>query len=91
MMLGEGSGLVEQAFQDYVRRLGEELLRGVRVEFLPAREQPHTDPVYPVRFKTHDADLVVGFPERMVFMPVAQEEVRQSVTCLARLVHYFRR
>jgi hypothetical protein len=91
MMPVERSRLTEQLFQDDVRRLAEELLPGVRVEFLPAREQPHTDPVYPVRFKTDSADIVVAFPESMVLVQDGQAAVREAVTCLARLVHYFRR
>jgi hypothetical protein len=90
MMPVEGSGVMDQVFQDYVRRLAEELLPGVRVEFLPPREQPHTDPVYPVRFKTDSADIVVGFPHRMIFIPDGQEGVRQTVTCLGRLIQRFR-
>lgn len=81
---------MEQVFQNYVRQLAEELLPGIRVEFLPLREPPHTDPVHPVRFKTDSADIVVGFPERMVSMPDGQEGIRLTVTCLSRLVQYFR-
>ena len=56
---------MEGTFQGYIQKLAEGLLPGVRIEFLPARELSHTDPIYPVRFKTETADLVVGFPQRM--------------------------
>lgn len=82
---------MENIFQDYVRELVEELLPGTKVEFLPARQQPHTDSVYPVRFKTETADLIVGFPERMVLMVQGDRPVRETVTQLVRLVKYFRR
>ena len=81
---------METTFQDYVRNLVEGLLPGVRVEFLPAREPSHTDPVYPVRFKTETADLVVSFPQRMVLMQDGEELVRQTVMCLVRLIYLFR-
>lgn len=90
-MFVRNNQLMEETFQDYVQHLVEGLLPGARVEFLPAREVSHTDPIYPVRFKTETADLVVSFPQRMVLMRDGEEPVRNTVMCLVRLVYYFRK
>jgi len=79
------------AFQDFVRNIIGELNPAIRVECLPPRETPHDDPVYPVRFKTDTAELIVAFPHRMVFLPEGKEEVYETVARVVRLLNYFQR
>lgn len=88
-MVGLCNSAVERTFQDYFQDLAGELLKGARVEFLPARESPHTDPIYPVRFKPEAADLIVGFRERMVLLPEGKRAVGETVVRVVRLIRYF--
>ena len=80
-----------KAFQDCIQNIIGELNPAIRVEFLLPRETPYTDPIYPVRFKTDTAELIVGFPQRMVLIPEGTGEVHETVARIVRLMNYFRR
>jgi hypothetical protein len=81
---------MEKAFQEYVRGLVRELHPAIRVEFLPARDIVHSDPIYPVRFETETASLMVGFPQRMVLSTERKAEVHDTVARVVRLLGYFK-
>jgi len=80
-----------RVFEDYIRNIVDELNPAIRVEFLLPRETPYTDPIYPVRFKTDTAELIVAFPQRMVLIPEGKGEVYETVARVVRLLNYFQR
>jgi hypothetical protein len=82
---------MEKAFEEYIRNLVGELYPAMQVEFLPARDPVYTDPIYPVRFRTAEASVTVGFPHRIVRFPEGKQELYETVARVIRLLPYFQK